>query len=88
MERETCNCEMGLLPSTTVYCDQYEAPAKDNEISQHPLLGGQALRFNHIGRIVMELAKFTDKMNEIHNHVKIINPEIKWGESLFVSVSI
>ena len=47
------------------YYGQNEAPAEDNEISHHPLLGGQALRFcwdNHTGIIVMELAKSTDKI--------------------------
>ena len=50
------------------YCDQNAAPARDNEISQHPLPGGQALRFcwdDHTGRIVMEMKKSTDK---IQNH--------------------
>ena len=69
--------------------DQNEAPAKDNEISQHPLLGAQDLRLcwnDHTGRIVMKLAKLTQKVDKIHDHVKIINPEIKWRESLFVFV--
>ena len=72
------------------YCYQNEAPAKYNEISQHPLLGGKALGFywdDHIGRIVMELVKLTDNIAKIHNDVKIINPGIKWRESLFVFVS-
>ena len=63
-----------------------EAPSKDNEISQHPLLGGQALRFcwdYHTERI----AKLTDKMYKINNHVRIINPGIKWREFLLISVS-
>ena len=64
------------------YCDQNEAPANDNEISQHPLLWGQALGFcweDHTGRIFKELAKSTDKM---YYHVAIVNPGIKWKESL------
>ena len=72
------------------YYDQNGPPAKDNEISQHPLLGGQAQGFcweDQTGSIVMELAKLTVKMDKIHNHVKIFNPGIKWKESLFVSVS-
>ena len=71
-------------------CYQNEAPAKETEISQHPLLGGQALRFcrdDHIGWTVMELVKFTDRMVKIHNHVKITNPGIKWTESLIISLS-
>ena len=69
------------------YCDQIEAPAKANEVSWHPLLGGQALKFcwdGHMIRIVTELEKLTDKMDKIHNHVEIINPGIKWRESLFI----
>ena len=55
------------------YCDKNYAPAKDNETSRQPLLGGQALTFcwgDHTGRIVLELAKVTDKMDKIHNHVE------------------
>ena len=72
------------------YCDQKEAPAKANEISKHPFLECQALRFcldGYTGWFVMELAKLTDKMDKTHNHVEIFHPGGKWRESLFVSVS-
>ena len=45
------------------YCDQNEAPARCNETSQHPLLGGQALMFcgdDRTGKLVMEPAPLTD----------------------------
>ena len=74
------------------YChsDQKEAAAKDNAISQHPSLVGQALRFHrddHTGRTVIELAKLTDQLDKTHNNVKIIKSGIKWRGSLFVYAS-
>ena len=75
----------GPLAFYHCYYDQNEVPAKDNEISLYPLLGSQPLRFccdDYTRRIVMELAKLTDKMDKIHNHVEIINPGIKWMASL------
>ena len=77
----------GPLAFHHCYCDHNDDPATDSEISQHPLLEGQAQRFcwdDHTGQIVMELAKLTDKMHKIYNLVKIINPTIKWRESLLV----
>ena len=70
----------GPVASHHCYCEQNEALAKYNEISRHPSLGGQALRFwwdGHTKRIVMELAKLTDGMDKIHTHVEIINLGIK-----------
>ena len=83
---------MGLLLSTIVFfhhsfCDQNEAPTRDNEISQHPLLGGQALGLywdDHTGRILMELEKLTDKIDKVHNYVNIINSQVQWKECLFI----
>ena len=81
------------VPVAFHHCYHYQneaRPARDNEIPKHPLLGGPALRLcwdDHTERIVMEMAKLTDKINKIHSRVKIINPGIKWKEPLFVSVS-
>ena len=86
-----CNSRMGPLPSTVNIFYHNEAPAKDNQISQHFLLGGHELSFSwddHTRRIVMEPATLRDKMDTFHSYVEIFNPGVNWIESLFVSMSI
>ena len=44
-------------------------------------------RLDNSTRIIMELEKFKDETNKIHDHVEIISPGVKWMESRFVPVS-
>ena len=49
-------------------------------VYKNPLLGGDELRFSlgdHSTRIIMELEKFRDETDKIHNHVEIISPGVK-----------
>ena len=81
---ELCNWRMALLPSN-IDCNQ----TRQLTILAS-LLGCQAHSFcpdDPTGRIVIELGELTDKMDTIYIHVKILNREIKWRQSIFVLVS-
>ena len=59
------------------YSDRNEVPVKDNQISQHPLVGGHEPTFSlddNSGRIVTKLAKLTGKVDKAHKHVGVNNP--------------
>ena len=62
------------------YYDQNVAIIICNKISKHPFWGGRGLHISWIdytAQIVMELGKFTDKMDQVHNQFEIINSGIK-----------
>ena len=60
-------------------------------IYNYPLLGGHELRFSldeHSTRIIMELEKFRDEMDNTDDNAEIISPGVKWMESSFERVSM